>query len=159
VDGRETAVAVVSFQVDGRSYALPLEQVVEVLRMVAVTPVPDAPPWIAGVVNLRGKLLPMIDLRPRLGAAPTEIDPDHVFLVAQTAGKTVGVMADLVEDVVEVADSAINESPSEGGVVGGFARLSAGALVILDLERLAEGTDLVDQGRGEVDVTAHSVPA
>lgn len=128
MDARETTLEAVAFRVDGRSYALPLDQVVEVVRMVAIIPVPDAPAWVAGVVNLRGALIPMIDLRPRFGAAPTEIDPDHVFLVAQAAGRTAGVMADCVEDVVEV-----------GG---------ASEVVTLDLERLLGGADVGVWGRG-----------
>jgi hypothetical protein len=112
---------VVSFEVNDRSYALPLEQVVEVVRMVAVTPLPDAPAGLAGVVNLRGQLIPMIDLRPRFGAPPTEPDPSHVFIVAEAGGRTAGVLADWVEDVVELA----------GGAGGG--------IVVLDLARLLEG--------------------
>jgi hypothetical protein len=120
VDGRAHGV-VVSFQVDGRSYALPLEQVLEVVRMVAITPVPDAPAWLAGVVNLRGRLIPMIDLRPRFGAPATEPDPSHVFIVAESRGRTAGVLADRVEDVVEAADAG----------TAGF--------VVLDLDKLLEG--------------------
>jgi chemotaxis signal transduction protein len=129
VDGRETTAEVVVFQVEGRSYALPLEQVVEVLRMVAVTPLPEAPPWVAGVVNLRGTLIPMIDLRPRLGMARTEVDPSHVFVVAQARGRTVGVLADEVQDVVQLA---------------GGPDASAAAVVIVNLERLLDGAELGD---------------
>ena len=158
MDGRETAEEVVSFHVDGRTYALPLEQVVEVVRMVAVTPVPDAPPWLAGVVNLRGKLIPMIDLRPRFGAAPTEIDPGHVFLVAQVRGRTAGVMADLVEDVVKVDGTAAEHAHADSNLVGGLARSTTGAVVILDLERLLEGAELGDQGKGDNGLAADSAP-
>jgi purine-binding chemotaxis protein CheW len=129
VDGRETTADVVVFQVEGRSYALPLEQVVEVLRMVAVTPLPEAPGWVAGVVNLRGTLIPMIDLRPRLGVARVELDPSQMFLVAEARGRTVGVLADEVQDVVQLAGGP--EAP-------------AAAVVILDLERLLEGAELGD---------------
>jgi purine-binding chemotaxis protein CheW len=156
VDGRETAAEVVAFQVEGRSYALPLEQVVEVLRMVAVTPVPDAPAWVAGVVNLRGKLIPMIDLRPRFGAAPTVPDPTHVFVVAQAGGRTAGVLADWVQDVVHVAGIATQRRQDAGGsdgVVAGLARSAAGVVVILDLERLLDEANAAVWGQGEPDTS------
>lgn len=132
------------FQVDGRSYALPLEQVVEVLRMVAVTPVPEAPPYMAGVVNLRGSLIPMIDLRPRLGLSPAEIDPSQVFLVAAARGRTVGLLADRVEDVVEVSRGTTEPADEASGAVGlvtGFTRSADGALPILDFEGLVADVD------------------
>lgn len=133
------------FQVDGRSYALPLEQVVEVLRMVAVTPLPEAPPWIAGVVNLRGTLIPMIDLRPRLGLPRTQIDPSQVFVVATARGRTAGVVADGVEDVVGVSSAAIeptDETTGSMGFVTGFTRSTDGAVPILDVEGLLSGANL-----------------
>jgi purine-binding chemotaxis protein CheW len=138
-------VEVVVFEVDGRSYALPLEQVVEVVRMVAVTPVPEAPPWIAGVVNLRGAMIPMIDLRPRLGLPRTEIDPSQVFLVAAARGRTVGVLADRVEDVVDVASAAIErieEASGSMGFVTGFTRSMESAVPIMDVEVLLRGANL-----------------
>jgi purine-binding chemotaxis protein CheW len=156
VNGRATAAEVVSFHVDDRTYALPLEQVVEVVRMVAVTPVPDAPPWLAGVINLRGTLIPMIDLRPRFGAAPTEIDPSHVFLVAQVHGRTAGVMADLVEDVVQLDGTAVEHGQADGEVMGALARSTTGAVVMLDLARLLEGADAGGQARGDDERAAHS---
>jgi purine-binding chemotaxis protein CheW len=150
VEARETTVQAVVFQVDERSYALPLEQVVEVIRMVAVTPVPDAPAWVKGVINLRGSLIPMIDLRPRFGAPAADVDPSQVFLVARAGGRTAAVSADCVEDVVDVSCAT-----------GGLGRSKAGAVVVLDLEHLLAGAAVGGwAGReGSDEVGAHSATA
>jgi purine-binding chemotaxis protein CheW len=96
---------------------------------------------MAGVVNLRGTMIPMIDLRPRLGLPPAEIDPSQVFLVGAARGRTVGVLADRVDDVVEVPGGTIDPTDEAGdseGLVTGFARSADGAMPILDLEGLVQ---------------------
>lgn len=118
------------FQVAARSYALPLERVVEVLRMVAVTPVPEAPAGVLGAVNLRGTLIPMLDLRPRLGMAPTVPDPGQVFLVLRARGRMLGLLADVVEDIVQVS-----VTPTTSG------------MVILDPDSLFDGAALGSWGQ------------
>jgi purine-binding chemotaxis protein CheW len=141
-------IKLVVFEVEGRTYALRLTRVIEVVRMVAATPVPEAPPWVAGIVNLRGKLIPLVDLRPRLGLEPTEPDPSHVFVVASSGERTVGILADRVHDVVTVSDAAI-EQPDETtvsrGLVTGLCRSADGPLLILDVDRLSAGAE-VDGG-------------
>jgi purine-binding chemotaxis protein CheW len=136
---------VVVFQVAGRSYALSLEHVVEVLRMVAVTPLPETPPWVLGVVNLRGTLIPMIDLRPRLGLAAAQPDPAQVFLVARARGRTVGLLADSVGDIVQVAGAGQQlggDTEATGPILGGTGELGSGAVVTISLEQLIEALEL-----------------
>jgi purine-binding chemotaxis protein CheW len=137
----------VVFEVDGRLYALTLARVLEVVRMVAVTPVPEAPPWVAGVVNLRGRLISIVDLRPRLGLDRTEPDPGHVLLVASSGGRTTGILADRVQDVVSVSDAAIEqpgEARASGGLVTGLCRSVEGPILILDFDRLVADAEMAD---------------
>ncbi len=144
MDGAGGARQLVVFEVEGRKYALPVEQVVEVVRMVALTPVPEAPPWVAGLADLRGQLIPVIDLRPRLGLPPAAADPDLVFLVASGAERTVGLLADRVLDVADAAGAVVE--PSDAGTSGqGFVqavvRSSRGVVLTLDLDQLAGGAE------------------
>lgn len=137
----------VVFAVDGREYALPLAQVDEVVRMVAVIPVPAGPDWLAGIVDLRGTLIPMIDLRPRLGLAPTEPDPNAMFVVASKGERTVGVLADAVRDVLTVpaAETERPDDLTEGeGIVAAVVRSADGAVLVLDLDRLTAGAEVTD---------------
>lgn len=146
MNGHEGLSQLVVFGVADRRYALPLEQVVEVLRLVAVTPVPEAPPWVSGVVNLRGRLVPMVDLRPRMGLAPAEPDPAAVFLVAATARRTVAVLADSVGDVVTVPAGAIerpDDATAADGLVSAVTRSPDGVVLMVNLDRLAPSPELM----------------
>jgi purine-binding chemotaxis protein CheW len=96
------------------------------------------------VVNLRGTLVPMIDVRARWGAPPADIDPGQVFLVARCAGQAVALLADEVEDIVEISGATAKapEVRDSAAVVGGLAGSSGAAVVILDVERLLDGTEI-----------------
>src|SRR5690349_13823440 len=95
-----------------REYALPAEHVVEVVRMVAVTPLPEAPPWLAGVINLRGRVVPLIDLRTRLGLPPAEHGLTTAILILEAGGATIGLIADVVTEMLEIGADEI-EAPGE----------------------------------------------
>jgi purine-binding chemotaxis protein CheW len=101
----------VSFQLDRQLYALPLEHVERALRMVAVTPVPEAPPWIAGVINLHGRVIPTVDLRQRLGQPSREAHVDDRLLIVQVPQRTVAVMVDEVAEVLEVLAQQVEPAP------------------------------------------------
>jgi len=92
----------VNFKVDDQVYALPLERVESVLRMVAVTPLPEAPAGVAGVINLHGKVIPVIDLRQRLGRQSREYNIDDRLLVAGDQVRKMAIMVDEATDVMEV---------------------------------------------------------
>lgn len=88
-------------RVAGREYALAVGNVREVLRMVALTPMPGACPWLAGLVNLRGQGVPVLDLRRRLGLPAVPASLDAVIVVVDVGDRPMGLLA---EEVVEVLD-------------------------------------------------------
>ena len=92
----------VGFRLGGQRYALPLEQVERALRMVAVTPVPEALPWVPGVINLHGRVMPVVDLRQRFGRPSREPHPDDRLLVVQGPRRTAALMVDSATEVLEV---------------------------------------------------------
>jgi purine-binding chemotaxis protein CheW len=134
----------VTFQVDGVTYALPLEQVREVVRMVAVTPLPAAPAWVVGAVNLRGTLVPMIDVRALMSGRPADIDPSQMFVVAHASGQMLALVADEVEDIVQISPATVqvSEDAESGAVVRGLAGSAEGSLVILDVTALLERAEV-----------------
>jgi purine-binding chemotaxis protein CheW len=101
-------VPFVSFRLDRQLYALPLDHVELALRMVAATPVPEAPPWIAGVINLHGRVIPMIDLRQRFGQPSREPQADDRLLVVQASERTVALMVDEVTEVLEMPTQQVD---------------------------------------------------
>src|SRR5205809_5151739 len=80
--GSAAATQLVVFRIEKSEYALPVGNVGEILRMVAIAPVPEAPSWLPGVINLRGKVIPVIDLRVRLGLASKPVGINTPIVVA-----------------------------------------------------------------------------
>ncbi len=102
----------VCFRVDDRLYALSLEHVERTLRMVALTPLPETPPWVGGVINLQGQVVPAIDLRARFGALSREPRPDDRLLVVWASQRRVALMVDEVSEVLK--PSAGEVQPPDG---------------------------------------------
>jgi purine-binding chemotaxis protein CheW len=104
----------VAFLLDGDTFALPVTHVHEIVRVAAITRVPHAPFPIRGITNLRGQVLPVVDLRLRLGlaaaAAPTE---QSRILVATSRSRTVGLLVDAVAQVVRLAPSKVQPPPPD----------------------------------------------
>ena len=141
-----SAVVLLVFRIDGCEHALAVEQVVEVLRMVAATRLPDAPPWVVGVINVRGRVIPLIDVRARLGARGLEPEPSTSVIVVQTDQVVAGLVVDEVVEVLAVRHDAI-ERPDQvtaaARALSGVARHRDRLIPVLDPERICEGsTDL-----------------
>lgn len=134
---------IVVFRLEGREFALPLDSVAEVQRMVAITPVPEAPAWLAGVISLRGQMVPVMDLRTRLGLPQQAAALDTRIIVTQAGGRLVGLVADRVEEVLALPDCSV-EVPDDlaGGehAISGVARPSDRLILVLDLDRLSHGS-------------------
>ena len=103
-DSIDTALHFLTFRIGDRQLAFPLEKVERVIRMAALVPVPEAPEWISGLLNLHGRVMPVISLRKRLGLSHREAHPDFRILVMQTQDRKLGVMAESVEEVVAVSE-------------------------------------------------------
>lgn len=93
------------FALGGESYAFPLERVREVVKPGPITPVPSIPEHILGVMNLRGEILPVLDLKRLLGVDVGTLTPQGRIIVVKAPGMTVGFLADGVEDAIEVRES------------------------------------------------------
>jgi len=108
------------------------------VRAVAITPLPHAPPFVEGVINLRGRIVPVIDLRRRFGLAPVAVALDHCFIVTR-GRRTLALRVDHVDrmltvsgDAIEAAERVVPGARHAAGVV----RLPDGVVVIQDLEAL-----------------------
>jgi purine-binding chemotaxis protein CheW len=137
-------VTLVVFRVDARDLCLRVEHVAEILRMVAITPVPGAAPWIAGVINLRGRTVPVVNLRVRLALPPSVPGLATLIIVALVADRPVGVIADEVAGVVHVPDSCLEAADGLSAAGSGVSRLAHvkdRLVVILDPAGLTEGSE------------------
>lgn len=134
-----TASALVVFALGEHCYALPLVHVKELLRMVAIAPLPDAPRGIVGTVNLRGCVIPVWSLRARLGLSPKEATLTDQIIVVHTRAQIVGLVVDsvlevLTTDQVEVQTLAADLTGARTTLV---AKVDGRSIPILDLEAVA----------------------
>jgi len=130
----------ITFRLDGEEFGLPVETVREVIRVGDITRVPQSPPHIRGVTNLRGRILPVVEIRTRLGLAPLVPRSTARIIVAEVRGRVLGLLVDSVAQVQKVPAERVVSAPDEvrsahtdyiTGVVQLFDRL----LILLDLAR------------------------
>jgi purine-binding chemotaxis protein CheW len=130
----------VTFRLEREAFAVPIDRVREVVRVTDVTRVPEAPPHIRGVTNLRGKVLPVVELRTRLGLSPAVITPSSRILVVEAHNRVLGLLVDGVSRVVKVPSSSVVPPPDEvlserTDYIPGVARMGETLLILLDLDR------------------------
>jgi purine-binding chemotaxis protein CheW len=101
----------VSFTVDKEEYAVDIMQVREIKGWTDVTVLPNQPSYMRGVLNLRGLIVPIVDLRARFGSGPTEATPIHVVVIVAIGERIVGLLVDKVSDILTVNLSEIREVP------------------------------------------------
>ena len=136
---------IVGVRVGAETFGLPITAVQEILRPLPLTPVPGAPAHVEGVINLRGRILPVVDLRKRCGV-PAEAGRKNRIVVAVSEGRRVGLMVDAASEVLRIPESAV-DSPARlfgeqsSGYVTGVAKLSGRLVILVDVGKLlAAGT-------------------
>jgi purine-binding chemotaxis protein CheW len=127
----------VVFSLDGKRYALPLSAVRRVVYAVDVTPLPSAPEIVLGVINIEGRIVPVINIRKRFALPEKEIGLDNHLIVAMTAKRSVALVTDSVSGVVDISPEAVVDSSSilpRVAYVEGIAKLPDGMVIIHDLD-------------------------
>lgn len=133
----QTSVPILLAQIDGTQVGFSASAVREIVRAVAIAPLPGAPDIIEGAINLRGRIVPVVDVRQRLALPAVAVSPEQYLIALQTSDRLIAVRVDDVEDVIEVAESSM-ESPSSLSPalerLHGVAAIASGALVIYDVD-------------------------
>ena len=101
----------ISFRIGAQEFCVDIMAVREIRGWSPATPLPHAPSYVGGVINLRGAVLPVIDLGSRLGLGEAEPTARHVIIVAHVAGRTVGMLVDAVSDILTVTDDVVQTTP------------------------------------------------
>ena len=104
----------ITFRIGSQYYCVDIMSVREIRGWTPATTLPRAPGYVRGVINLRGVVLPIIDLADRLGFAPTEPTARHVIIVAQTGKQVVGLLVDAVSDIIDMAADKVQPTPDVG---------------------------------------------
>lgn len=159
----------VSFVIAGEEFGVNILTVQEIIRPVEITRVPHAPEFVEGVINLRGRILPVIDLRTRFGFPSREQDDDMRIVVVEIGAQTIGFMTDSVQEVLRVDVTSIEPAPEiavgiDAGYLRGVAKLDERLLILLELENIlsadeAEELQGLDQEQPEATATAQGAAA
>ena len=151
---RSGELQIVVFELGAERYGVDIATVYEIIRHQPITAVPRAPAFVEGIINLRGRIVPVVDLRARLGLATSDVTKATRIVVAETAGTRVGLIVDGVSEVLIVPGDAIEPTPevavgAEAAYLRGIAKLGERLIILLALEGLF----------GEADVDALSAVA
>ena len=113
----------ISFRIGAQEFCVDIMVVREIRGWTPATALPRAPGFVRGVINLRGAVLPIVDLAARLGFASAEPTPRHVIIVAQIGERSVGLLVDAVSDILNVADDLVQPTPDVASdIVRSFVR-------------------------------------
>jgi purine-binding chemotaxis protein CheW len=127
------------FELGGRRYGLPAGDVQEIVRAVPPVPLPGAPDLIEGVVNVRGNVIPVLDLRRRFGLPPRPVEHTDHLVIARAAGRLVALRVDHAVDLVQAAEADVEDvaGTAEGGrTAARIVKLSGDLVLIGDLRAL-----------------------
>jgi purine-binding chemotaxis protein CheW len=137
----EKELQVVGFRIGEETFGVRIGSVREIVRVPEITAVPNAPDTIEGVINLRGKIIPVMDLRKRFGQTQTQPDKKNRILVVELDNKLVGLIVHSASEVLKIPPSEI-ESPSsvfadsESSYVTGVGKLKGRLIILLDISKL-----------------------
>jgi len=137
-DQAESLLQLVSFRVDSEEYGIDILKVQEIIRTVEITRVPRAPHYILGVINLRGKIIPVIDLRQRFGLEACAHDKDTRIVVVDVDGNIVGMVVDAVSEILRLPSGRVVPPPdaavsTDSDYIAAVAKLDDRLLILLDL--------------------------
>jgi len=143
-------IQVVTFTLAAETYGIEIGEVQEIIPVLPIIRVPEAPIWIEGLLDLRGTILPVIDLRRRFGLASLESSPTQCIIVVNLPDQVIGLVVDAVRDVTRIPSDAISAVPPAAGAraqfLSGIARVPEGGghrlLLLLALGRLLSGDEV-----------------
>ena len=138
---------IVGFRVGNETFGVPIQSVHEIVRMMDITNVPDSPVYIEGVINLRGKIIPVVDLRKRFGEKEIKASKKNRILVAEVGAKMVGLVVDAASEVLKLPPSDVDPPPNvfeDGDVnyVTGVGKLNGRLVILVELSKIMQRGEL-----------------
>lgn len=137
-----------TFFLDVEEYGIEILKVQEIIGVMAITPVPRTPDFIRGVVNLRGKIIPIVDIRLKLAMAAMPQTEETCIIVVKARGIEMGIIVDKVSEVADIASGEIQDAPSFGENVNtdyilGIGKSEGKVRLLLDIDRVLSARDIV----------------
>jgi purine-binding chemotaxis protein CheW len=147
-----------TFRLDGQEYGIAILKVQEIKGWDKMTPIPNSPPYVKGVLNLRGVIVPVFDLRLRFGLPETVRDAFTVIIVVNIGGRMAGIVVDAVSDVINVSPEQQCAAPEYEGqqnreFIKGLAQVEDKLLILLDIDRMVN-PEALEKSEAVVSVAA-----
>lgn len=139
----------VTFRLGNETYGINVMQVQEVLRVSEIAPVPGAPDYVIGIINLRGNVVTVVDTRMRFGLPPKEPDSASRIVIVEAAGQVIGILVDSVAEVVEFRASEIETAPNVGNEdsarhIQGVTSRDGKLLILIDLNKFLSEEEIAE---------------
>lgn len=146
----------VTFRLGNEDYAVNILKVQEINRMKEITRVPNTPQYVEGVINLRGKVIPVINLRSKFGLTDKDSDTQSRIMIMDIQGVTMGLVVDAVSEVLRIPANIVEPTPPMASNISteyikGIAKLEDRLIILLDMDMLvgkAEETSMMDAVKG-----------
>ena len=136
------------FRIGTESYGIGIRHVIEIVEVQRISAVPDLPAYVKGVINLRGKVIPVVDLRLRFGMEERPYDDRTCIVVSEIDGVSLGFIVDTVEEVLEIPENQVEPAPRFRTVSGkeryiaGMGKVGEHVKILLDVEKLVSDEDV-----------------
>lgn len=147
VDTSELDGKYLTFWTDGQLYGIPIINVVQIVQMQEITSIPESPSYMVGIINLRGSIVPVIDVRLRFGKTSEAYSERTCIIVANIGQLTIGFIVDGVDEVTDIADEEISPPPSishsaVNTFLTGIGKTQKKVTLLLDVEKLLSGDEI-----------------
>ena len=144
----DNLLQLVVFQLGGEEFGVEIMQVQEIIRMPDITRIPQSPEYVEGVINLRGKIIVVINLDTKFALHSKEIDADSRIIIVEIGDNVVGMIVDSVSEVMRLASSSVEPAPDiistkiKADYLKGVGKLDERLLILLDLERVLNDDEM-----------------
>lgn len=138
-----------TFVIDNQIYGLEIKYITEIINMQPITKMPDMPEYVKGIINLRGKVIPLIDIRLRFNIEPMDYNIKTSIIVVDITDKSIGIIVDYVKEVItiinkDMVDSTIINKKFGSRYIKGFGKIGNDILLILNCEKILSHDELIE---------------
>lgn len=168
VKTRDELKQYLTFILDGEEYGVPILKVNGIQGWEKTTPIPNSPDFVKGIINLRGEIVPIVDLRKRFDLARLEYNQHTVVIVVrvecESKKRTVGLVVDAVADVYNIEPDAIHSTPAFGDRINndfilGLGMINEKMVILLDIDKLVDWRKVVASDRNETAINKEQLAA
>jgi len=138
-----------TFLVEDEKYGIHISRIKEIIATLNITHIPKTPDFVKGVINLRGSIIPVVDIRLKFGMPEKEMDVDTAIIIYEVDKSSIGFIVDQVEDVLSIEEKHISEAPRFGSnidtsFIENVAEVDRDVIMLLNLEKIFEAEELLN---------------